>query len=113
MYPYQLDQIVALARKQPDLQIMINYCASPIDRDAAGVARWRRSVTELGAELNIAIKVSNAAAYDSDPTDTSLRAVMRQRIESFGPARTMLASDRPVAGLKKSYDDISAAPWPT
>ena len=47
MYPYQLDQIVALARKQPDLQIMINYCASPINRDTAGMHGgaypWRNS----------------------------------------------------------------------
>jgi predicted TIM-barrel fold metal-dependent hydrolase len=106
MYPYQLDQVVALARKHPGLQIILNHCASPIDRDASGMERWRRSVTELAAEPNIAIKVSNAAAYDPEPTDESLRAVMRHCVESFGPARTMLASDWPVAGLNKSYNDI-------
>ena len=106
MYPYQLDQVVALARKQPDLRIIINHCASPIDRDADGMARWRGSVRQLATEPNIAIKVSNAAAYDPEPTDESLQEVMRHCIESFGPARTMLATDWPVAALKKSYDDI-------
>ena len=106
MYPYQLDQVVALARRQPDLRIIINHCASPIGRDPDGMASWRASVTQLAAEPNVAIKVSNAAAYDPTPTDESLRAVMRHCIESFGPSRTMLASDWPVAGLKKSYDEI-------
>jgi predicted TIM-barrel fold metal-dependent hydrolase len=106
VYPDQLDQVIALARKKPDLRIIINHCASPIDRDAEGMARWRQSVTRLAEEPNIAIKVSNAAAYDPDPTAASLRAVMRHCIESFGPERTMLASDWPVAGLRMSYNDI-------
>jgi predicted TIM-barrel fold metal-dependent hydrolase len=106
MYPYQLDQVVALARAQPDLRIVINHCASPIDRDADGMARWRDSVTRLAAEPNILIKVSNAAGYDPQPTDDSLGRVMRHCIESFGTARTMLATDWPVAGLKKTYDEI-------
>ena len=106
MYPYQLDQVVALARAQPELRTIINHCASPIDRDAQGMAHWRQAVTRIAGEPNVFIKVSNAAAYDPAPTDDSLRAVMRHCIESFGPARAMLATDWPVAGLKKSYDEI-------
>ena len=35
---------------------------------------------------------------------------MRHCIESFGTTRTMLATDWPVARLKRSYDDIDADP---
>ena len=105
MYPYQLDQVLALARAQPDLQIVINHCASPIDRDAEGLARWRDAVTRLAGEPNIAIKGSNAAAYDPDTAD----AILRHCIDSFGAARTMLATDWPVARLNMPYDDIYAS----
>ena len=108
MYPYQLDQVLAVARAQPGLQLVINHCASPIDRDTDGMARWREAVRQLAGEPNIAIKVSNAAAYDPDPSEASLDGVMRHCIESFGTARTMFGTDWPVARLQMSYDDIYA-----
>lgn len=106
MYPYQLEHVLALARANPGLQVIVNHCASPIDRDEEGMARWREAVRQLAGEPNIAIKVSNAAGYDAHPSAASLDGVMRHCIESFGTARTMLATDWPVAGLKMSYDDI-------
>lgn len=106
MYSYQLEQVLGLARAQPGLQIVINHCASPIDRDAEGMARWRDAVRRLAGEPNIAIKVSNAAAYDPQPSYASLSEVMRHCIESFGVQRTMLATDWPVARLQMPYDEI-------
>ena len=84
----------------------MNHCASPIDRDDAGMQRWRDAVTALGKVPNIALKVSNIAGYDPDPSFESLRAVAMHCIESFGVPRIMLATDWPVASLKDSYDDI-------
>jgi predicted TIM-barrel fold metal-dependent hydrolase len=106
MYPYQLDGVLDLARSLPELQLIVNHCASPIDRDAEGMRRWRDAVAALGAVPNIALKVSNIAAYDPQPSYESLRAVALHCIESFGPARTMLATDWPVAGLTGSFDEI-------
>ena len=106
LYPYQLAGVLDLARALPDLQIIVNHCASPIDRDAAGMARWRESVRALGREPNIALKVSNIGAYDPAPTDESIRAVALDCIESFGTARAMLGTDWPVARLHTTYDAI-------
>jgi len=106
MYPYQLDGVLDLARSLPGLQLIVNHCASPIDRDAEGMQRWRDAVTALGKVPNIALKVSNIAAYDPTPTYESVRAVALHCIESFGTARTMLATDWPVAGLTNRFDEI-------
>ena len=106
LYPYQLEQVVALARAEPELQIVVNHCASPIDRDAEGLQRWREAVRALAAEPNVALKVSNAAAYDPQPTYESLYGVMRHCIDSFGPARAMIATDWPVAKLFAPFDAI-------
>lgn len=106
MYPYQLGGVLDLARRLPDLQLVVNHCASPIDRDAEGMQRWRESVRELAREPNIALKVSNIAAYDPQPTYESLRAVALHCIACFGPARTMLATDWPVAGMVSRFDEI-------
>jgi predicted TIM-barrel fold metal-dependent hydrolase len=106
MYPYQLDQVIGVAREIPELQIVVNHCASPIDRDEEGMRRWREAVTQLAREPNIRLKVSNAAGYDPAPTYESVRAVALHCIESFGTDRAILATDWPVAGLKTEFDDI-------
>lgn len=106
MYPYQLDAVLDLARSMPDLRIVVNHCASPIDRDEAGMQRWRDAVRQLARELNVALKISNAAAYDPQPSYESLRAVLLHCIDCFGPLRTIAASDWPVASLQMSFDEI-------
>ncbi len=106
MYPYQVDGVLDLARSLPDLQLVVNHCASPIDRDAEGMQRWRDAVSAIGKQPNIALKVSNIAAYDPTPTYDSLRAVALHCIESFGTARTMFATDWPVARLTNTFDEI-------
>lgn len=106
MYPYQLDSVLDLARSLPDLQIVVNHCASPIDRDEEGMRRWRNAVRLLADEPNIAVKVSNAAAYDPNPGLESLRAIVLQCIEVFGTERTMFATDWPVASLKMTISEI-------
>jgi len=106
MYPYQLDQVIDVARSILDLQILVNHCASPIDRDEEGMQRWRDAVKRLGREPNIRLKVSNAAGYDPEPTYDSVRDVVLHCIESFGPERSILATDWPVAGLKTGFDEI-------
>jgi predicted TIM-barrel fold metal-dependent hydrolase len=106
MYPYQLDGVLAVARAMPDLVVLVNHCASPIDRDAEGMARWRDAVRQLAGEPNIALTVSNVAGYDPAPTYESVRAVALHCIECFGTERTILATDWPVAGLVTDYDSI-------
>ena len=106
MYHYQLDQVLDIARGVPDLRILVNHCASPIDRDEEGMRRWRESVQRLSREPNITIKVSNPWGYDPDPTYESVRAVVLHCIESFGPDRAIFGTDWPVARVKVELADI-------
>jgi predicted TIM-barrel fold metal-dependent hydrolase len=105
MYPYQLDTVLDLAQSMPALQLVVNHCASPIDRDDEGLRRWRDAVKRLAAEPNIRLKISNAAIYDPEPTHESLRAVTLHCIDCFGPLRAIFATDWPVAGLKLGFDE--------
>ncbi len=103
MYPYQLAGVLDLARALPDLRIVVNHCASPIDRDPAGLQRWRDSVRALADQPNILLKVSNIGAYDPTPTEQSVTGVALHCINSFGPERAMLATDWPVSGLHSTF----------
>ena len=106
MYPYQAEIVADLASAFPDLQIIVNHCGSPIDRDAEGMGRWRDGLRRLSAHPNIAIKISNPGAYDHDWTLESIREVAMHCIDCFGADRAMFGTDYPVSRIQMSYDQI-------
>jgi len=96
MNPYQSDDVARLARDMPGLQIVVNHCATPVDRDEAGLARWRAGLALMASCPNVAIKVSNFAAYAPDRSPEGLRAAVLTCVDAFGPARSMFGTDYPV-----------------
>ncbi len=105
MNPYQSDDVARLARDMPDLQIVVNHCATPVDRDAAGLDRWRAGLALMAAQPNVAIKVSNFGAYAPDKSPAGLRSAVLTCIDAFGPARAMFGTDYPVGRRALSYAD--------
>lgn len=104
--PWQADLAVRLAADFPDTLFVLNHCGSPMDRDAEGLARWRGGLAALAAAPNVAVKISDPVAYDTDWTIESLRPVVLGCIEAFGTERAMFASDYPVVALNASFADI-------
>jgi predicted TIM-barrel fold metal-dependent hydrolase len=104
LYPGQMGDAARLAADFPETQIVVNHAGSPVDRDAEGMAVWRRGLQLLAAQPNVAIKISDLVAYDHDWTLASLRHVTMACIDAFGPGRSLFGSDFPVAGLHATYD---------
>lgn len=109
MNPYQAGQIADLAAAFPEQTIVLNHCASPSDRDAAALARWRDGLERMAAQPNIAIKLSHASAYAADTSDAALTAIIRPCLEAFGPTRAMFGSDYPVARRTMTWSAIYGA----
>ena len=63
MNPHQAEEVAALARDVPGQQWVVNHCGTPNDRDAEGLARWRAGLRAMGRQPNVAVKLSNYAAY--------------------------------------------------
>jgi len=106
MYPYQAQIVADLANAFPDLQIIVNHCGSPIDRDAAGMQRWRAAIEQIASCRNVALKISNPGAYDPDWTPASIKAVVLACIQAFGIDRCMFGTDYPVSLLNMTVDQI-------
>ena len=106
LYPGQMAEAARLAARFPETPILVNHAGSPADRDAEGLARWRRGLRALAAEPNVRIKISDLVAYDHHWTIESLRPIVLECIEAFGTERAMFASDFPVAGLHATYDQV-------
>ncbi|MDB5522339.1 MAG: hypothetical protein JWM58_102 [Rhizobium sp.] len=105
-YPYQAQAVAELAAVFPKLQIIVNHCASPVDRDGAGMQRWRDGLAVMAARPNVALKISNPGAYDPDWTEASIEAVVMNCIDAFSPDRCMFGTDYPVAKLQMNFDQI-------
>ncbi len=97
--PWQTDEAFRLAAKFPDTPIIIGHCGAPIDRDTEGMQRWRAGLRRLAAAPNTSLKISDPVAYDNDWNIDSLRTVVLECIDAFGPDRVMFGSDYPVANL--------------
>ncbi|MBO9136470.1 amidohydrolase family protein [Rhizobium sp. B230/85] len=106
MYPYQAKAVADLASTFPDLQIIVNHCGSPIDRDAEGMQRWRAGLDLVASHENTALKISNPGAYDPGWTYQSVEAVVLGCINAFGTERCMFGSDYPVSRLQMTIDEI-------
>ncbi len=106
IFPNQHGEAARLAADFPDQQFILNHCGSPWDRSAEGMAAWREGLRDLARQPNVAIKISDLVAYDNDWTIESLRDVTLHCIDCFGPARAVLASDFPVAGLHATFDEV-------
>ncbi|MGJ8530193.1 amidohydrolase family protein [Maritalea sp.] len=106
VYSYQAGIVQDLAHSFPDMTIVINHCASPIDRDAAGMARWRAALATMASCENVVIKTSNASHYDPDWSEESLAAIVHDCLAVFGAHRCIFGTDYPVSSLKLDYPTI-------
>jgi predicted TIM-barrel fold metal-dependent hydrolase len=106
LYPGQMADAADLADRFPGTTIIVNHAGSPVDRDDAGMARWRAGLRLLAERPNVRLKISDLVAYDHDWTLASLRPVVLDCIDAFGTERAMFASDFPVAGLHAGYQEM-------
>jgi len=102
MNPYQAEEVTRLAGDFPDTVFLINHCGTPIDRDAAGMERWRRGLKLMATRENIAIKVSNFGA-GSGGSIPAMREIAMGCIEAFGTKRSMFGTDYPVGRRHMTY----------
>ena len=103
MNPYQADEVTRLAQQFPNQFFIVNHCGTPVDRDDDGIARWHAGLRLMGAQPNIAIKISNFGACDPDRSIAGLRRTVMGCIDAFGTERSMFGTDYPVARRNMTY----------
>ncbi len=95
-----------LARRHPNLQIVLEHIGFPRSRDDEYFASWSAGIRELGSAENITCKVSGLAMTDTRFTRESLAPWVKTCYEAFGPERIVLGSNWPIDRLYSSYDVI-------
>lgn len=105
--PRHLGAVATLARRHPDLAIVIDHIAKP--RMGAGLVpdpAWRDGMAALAALPNTWCKLSGMVTEIGPGwTAADLAGHGREVLERFGPSRLMWGSDWPVLTLAGSYAD--------
>jgi predicted TIM-barrel fold metal-dependent hydrolase len=106
LYPAQMESAAALARDNPDVQMILNHTGMPIEQTSEGYEEWRSGIQRLAACPNIAAKISGRGMLDHHWTTDSIRPFVLGTIEIFGAERCAFASNFPVDSLFSDYDAI-------
>jgi predicted TIM-barrel fold metal-dependent hydrolase len=108
-FPHQLNDAAALAVRFPDVVMVVEHCGFPIDRSAGGMAHWRSGMRRLVELPNTVVKISALVIMDHEWTAESLRPIIRETVEIFGPSRAMFGSNFPIDKVYIKYPETVKA----
>lgn len=109
VFPHQLDQAAQLAANHPDTTIILDHAGMPIHRDPQSLRHWRTGMQKLAKQPNVVTKISALGTNDHAWTTQSIRPVILDTIDMFGPHRTMFGSNFPVDSLYSSFNALYTA----
>ena len=102
-YP-QMEAAAGLARRYPQIQIILNHAGMPHHPGPEGLAAWQAAMRELATCDNVTAKISGLAMTNPDWTMEGIRPFVLGTIDIFGTDRCMFGSNFPVDGLYGSFD---------
>jgi predicted TIM-barrel fold metal-dependent hydrolase len=109
VFPDQLQQAAGLAADHGDTPIVLDHAGMPIERGPDALDEWKRDVSAVGAEPNTTVKISALGTNDHHWTTDSIRRIVLDTIDVFGPSRCMFASNFPVDGLYSTFGQLYSA----
>ena len=95
--------------RTPDLRVALCHAGSPWRRDAEGWAEWRVGLRALAELPNLVCKLSGLGMFDPQWTTDSLRPIVDEVLDVFGPGRVMWGSNFPVDKLYRGYEELLSA----
>ena len=107
IYPHQMEQAARHAAQAGGTAIVLNHAGMWVDRNGAGWRQFKQGLRVLAAESNVTVKISGLGMFDLQWSTESIRPLVLETLEAFGPERSMFASNFPVDKLFSSY----AAVW--
>lgn len=92
-FPRHMEQVARIARRHPDLTVVLDHLGKPPLGDAEAMGRWQAQLHDIARCPNVVAKVSGlATSGDGDFADAADLA-----LELFGAERLMVGSDWPIA----------------
>ena len=99
--PVHLAPLLTLARRHPELSMVIDHCAKP-DIAGGGFDAWAEGIAPLAKLANIRVKLSGLLTEAAGDAAT-VAPYIDHALGLFGPQRTIFGSDWPVLTLAGDY----------
>ena len=114
----QLDEVIELVKRCPDVSFVLDHCGKPAIRDDA-YESWAEALERLASYDRVACKISGllTEAREDQRTAGALARWIDRARDCFGSSRLLYGSDWPVstlgggAGLWRSIVDTITASW--
>jgi predicted TIM-barrel fold metal-dependent hydrolase len=104
--PNQLEAAAVLARRNPELVLVLNHCGMPRERTLPALDGWRGGLRCLAEHPNVTAKISGLGMFDHAWTADSIRPYVHEMLDAFGVERCMFGSNFPVDKLYSSYGTL-------
>ena len=104
-----MENLLALARQFPNTPIVLDHAAIPAERTPAYYRRWRAGLSTAASAPNIICKISGLGMADHHWTPATIRPYVLACIETFGPHRSLFATNWPVDALFSDYATLLSA----
>jgi len=103
--PVHLSRIEQIARRYPNLAIVIDHAAKPSVGNEVSRS-WRESLRALASYPNVVCKLSGLLTERAPGVDpTKVLDCAKVVLQLFGPSRVIWGSDWPVLTLASSYEE--------
>jgi L-fuconolactonase len=104
-WPRHLDDATEVARRLPDLTVVVDHLAKPPDVGAPEYDLWRSSIAAAAALPNTVAKVSGLQPPGGPLTPGRARPLWETALELFGPSRLLYGSDWPMTTTAGGYQE--------
>jgi L-fuconolactonase len=105
--PGQLAAVTRLARRWPDLRMVIDHLGNP-PRDGAARILWSQDLRAAADCDNVRVKLSGLP-FDEAGQQVADPSAIDEALAAFGSARLLVGSDWPVSTLEAPYPSVMAA----
>lgn len=105
----RLDDALALARRRPGVQFVLDHAGMPLERDAESLSAWRRGLGALADCENVVVKISGLGMGKHPLSAQAMGPLVHDALSAFGAERSMLASNWPVDSLFGEFGELIAS----
>lgn len=109
VWPWQLKESAQLAKKIPEVPVILDHTGMPLRRGVDDLDEWRDGLRALAEAANVSVKISGLVMMDRQWTPDSLRPFVLEAIDILGVDRCMFASNFPVDSLFAGYTALWGA----
>ena len=102
----QMEAGADLARRHPDVQVILDHTGMPIERHDDAIRGWRAGMKTLAECDNISVKISGLGMSAQGFDVEKIRPFVMETLELFGIERCMFASNFPVDKMMVDYDTL-------